>query len=283
MVVTENNNPGEQLREILKSLYPITQNNEQNEKSSFVFNIDYAFKADGKLSQLLYDSSINYLVRRLIYSSAYIKKKYQSDNYPPERFINELRKFVEQETRIEETEIEKIIILLQQCLQAKNKNRKSSSKRLQKKRIIENMINTYGELRCYVCGKSLAESDDNKENQIEIEHYWPQSLGGLTQDFNLKVSCSSCNNYKKSYIDFSDFHYEQICLINNKDDIYASHEIEKEKKIAIWAKNEYSCSVCSKKAAEIGTLSFGRINLNDSWHFLNIESYCDMHNPEKYE
>ena len=65
MVVTENNNPGEQLREILKFLYLITQNKEQNKESSFVFNIDYAFKADGSFSQLLYDSSINYLVKLL--------------------------------------------------------------------------------------------------------------------------------------------------------------------------------------------------------------------------
>ena len=283
MVVTENNNPGEQLRELLTSLYPIVENNEQNAASSFVFNIDYAFKADGSFSQLLYDSSINYLVRRLINTSAYLKRKYQSDNYPPEKFFDELRKFVEQETRIEETEREKIIVLLQQCLQAKNKKRKSKSKKLQKGRIIKNAINTYGELRCYVCGKSLTESDDKQNNKIEIEHYWPQSLGGMTQDFNLKISCSSCNNHKKSYIDFSDFHYEHICLINDKDDVYASREIRKEQKIALWAKNEYSCSVCSRTAAEIGRLSFGRINLNDSWHFLNIQSYCDLHNPEQNE
>ena len=281
-MVENDTNPGEQLQKLLEEIYPLEpQDNSTEQNSFFVFNLDFAFKAEGNFSKLVYQSSINYLVRRLIYTAAYIKKKYQSDNYPPEKFVNELRRFIQEETRIEYNNTEKIIILLQQCLEARNKKRKSSSKKVQKKRIVTNTINQCGELRCYICGQSLSETEMEEQDTIQIEHFWPQALGGRTQDFNLKVSCLYCNNNKKSHIDYSDFHYEQICIINHKNDINCSDELARKYKIAIWAKNGYSCSVCGKKASEIGKLGFGRINLNDSWHFLNIESYCDLHNPEQ--
>ena len=42
----------------------------------------------------MYYSSINYLVRRFISTAEYLNRKYLSDDYPPDKFVKELRKFL---------------------------------------------------------------------------------------------------------------------------------------------------------------------------------------------
>lgn len=118
------------------------------------------------------------------------------------------------------------------------------------------------------------------EEEIHTDHIFPRTMGGATAEFNLKVACKSCNESKSEYIDSTDFHYEQICFASEKNTESFNVELERKYKIAIWAKSQYSCSICGKPAVEVGRLDFGRINLNDSWHFLNIEAYCSDHTPE---
>lgn len=50
-------NPGKQLQELLKELYPFSQ----GRSSHFIHQIDNALKAEGELSELIYNSAINYM------------------------------------------------------------------------------------------------------------------------------------------------------------------------------------------------------------------------------
>ncbi|MEI6442701.1 MAG: HNH endonuclease [Nostocales cyanobacterium ELA583] len=266
-------NPGQQLRDLLKRIYPFTLedlNSSDSEDNSFVSRIDDALIAEGNFSNLVYESSINYLLRRLINTAEYLRRKYESDIFPPEQFLFELRRFITENTHIESDKVEIILSLLKLCIDAKDKELKSPRKR----RIFKNAQQN-DQLCCYICGKEL-----EKREEVQVEHIWPKAMGGATEDFNLKLCCSYCNNAKKNYIDATDFHYEQICLVSDKDDKYFSTELKREYKIAIWAKNNYSCSVCNKPALSVGKLNFGRLNQDDSWHFLNIEAYCNEHTPE---
>ena len=69
--VDENNiNPGEQLREFLKKLFPADVKND-----SFISRIDYILQADGELIDLVYNSTINYVLRRLIVTADYFQRK----------------------------------------------------------------------------------------------------------------------------------------------------------------------------------------------------------------
>lgn len=277
-------NPGQQLRDLLKRIYPLDlENTNSSEDNSFISRIDNALIAEGNFSHVVYESSINYLLRRLINTAEYLRRKYGSDEFPSEQFLIELRRFVVENTRLDSDKSEIIVLLLKQCVDAKDKKLKPS----RKKRIFKN-AQEKDELCCYICGNVLnvekGSISEDKEletsEEIQVEHIWPKAMGGATEDFNLKLSCSYCNNAKKNYIDATDFHYEQICLVSDKNDEYFSTELKREYKIAIWAKNNYSCSVCNKPALSVGRLKFGRLNPDDSWHFLNIDAYCNEHTPE---
>lgn len=110
-------NPGEQLQNFLKTLYPLNiENSNDIEQQCFIHRVDQFIMADGSFRKLVYDSTINYLVRRLIKSAEYLRKKYDSDNFPPEKFVNKLRKFIKENTTIDENNGEKLLALLQKCL-----------------------------------------------------------------------------------------------------------------------------------------------------------------------
>lgn len=279
-----NVNPGKELRNFLKSLYPLDSFarssaadllGDKNNKLSFIHYIDHDIKAEGEFLILLHESIINYLARRFINTAEYLRRKLSKnseDDAISINFINELRVYITENTRLRKQDYEKLLILLERCLDAKDKNLKTSIKKRIKER--DGKL----EMRCYICGESLS-TNDNKD-EIMIDHIFPRSMGGATEEYNLKVSCRYCNKAKKNYIDSSDFHYEKICLITDKDDNSFKSELEKEYKIAILSKNKYGCKICGKLASEVGKLNFGRLNTNDSWHFLNIDSYCDDHAPK---
>lgn len=252
-------NPGLALREFLQQLCPF----ELGTETSFVSHIDFVFKAEGSLSKLLYESTINYLVRRLVNTAEFLRRKYESDDFPEGRFVEELRKYLTNEARFRESDVERLLVTLQLCLDCKKQNRKP-----RKNRFISRKFPKDANLLCYICGKSLT------LEEIQIEHKWPKTLGGSSKDLNLKISCCSCNAEKQSYIDGSDFHYEYICLSTDEGDESFSREFKRIYKIALSAKHDYKCTLCGKSAESVGRLNFVRRNLSDSWHFLNIDTIC---------
>jgi len=253
-MIVDNTNPGEKLYSFLKQLFPEKHESlDSDNLYCFISRMDDCLIADGEFIKIVYNSSINYILRRLVNTAEYLKRKYETDEFPAGKFVEELRKFIKQETRIPDNESEKIIVLLQACIQSKGKELKTS----RKKRLIKE-YKSKSQLRCYICGKDL------NEEEVKIEHMWPKTMGGATEEFNLKISCSDCNDKKKDYINSSDFHYEQICLVTDKEDKSFSNEMKKEYRIALWAKSDYSCMRCGKPASIVGKLNFGRINLEDS-------------------
>jgi hypothetical protein len=289
-------NPGHLLRRILEVAIPF----EANSESSFVKRIDGVIKAEDEFSYLLYQSSINYLTRRLISTASFLKVKYdkREEIYEDieerilEPFPDRLRSFLTEFTDFEGRLIEILIPVLQRCLDTKNQSRKLSRKK--KKRIRKNQTNEHGELRCYICGCSLSESNptfevEDLESDAEpsdktstsnyvfdiIEHVWPKGLGGSRKEFNLKVSCNRCTDDKQEYIDFSDFHYEEICVAKAEEEDNFEKDFKRIYKVALWSKNNYSCTICGAKAEEVGRLTLKRRNPEDGWHFLNVDSYCE--------
>ena len=104
---------------------------------------------------------------------------------------------------------------------------------------------------------------------------WSRAMGGSTIEENLLLACSECNQGKHDYIDASDFHYEEICLVNwdeTSDEFI--NELKREYKLALWSKSSFVCEYCGSKAQDMGRLEFIKKNPNDSWHFLNISVVC---------
>ncbi|MDT5122431.1 MAG: hypothetical protein QOC96_1913 [Acidobacteriota bacterium] len=59
---------------------------------------------------------------------------------------------------------------------------------------------------------------------FEVEHITPQSLGGITTEDNLALSCRSCNLYKSDYVSAEDELTQQDAhLFNPRRDVWNKH------------------------------------------------------------
>jgi hypothetical protein len=268
--------PGQQLRLFLQELFPP----DSSDRDTFANRIDRAFYANGELSELLYSSTINYMIRRLINTAEFIKRNCNKNNQSEERFIVKLREYIKEQLKIPKGKIEQLHTLLRECLKSRNKDVTSMRKRITKKDAKKRNE------KCYLCGcdldfdsKNNNEKDNNKDNDFapEVEHIWPRTMGGLSEGENIKICCSKCNRNKQDYIDYSDFHYEEISLVSDEGDPHFSTEMKRVYELALWSKSEFKCLICQRPASYVGKLRLKRRNSDDSWHFLNIDSYCENH------
>lgn len=256
--------PGAELKKALESIFP--KQDQSGNEINFLREIDDSFNLSGALFDLVYRSIIAYLIRRLINTTDFYKRRFSTDDYPAELYVEELRNFFQGETQLEADQVEKLLSILQLCLSERKRKRKT----VKKQNLLSSSLQEKGDsIRCYICGVSLA------EEEIEIEHEWPKDMGGSYVKSNLKVSCSSCNRVKENYIDSGDFHFEHVSLRHNEDEKNFWKEFKGVYRIAICSHNSYSCSICGKTTSESGRLNFARRNLNDSWHFLNILTICN--------
>ena len=265
----EEYNPGQQLQFLLREIYPP----DSKDKASFVQRIDNGLIAEGDFDELVYNSCINYVVRRLITTAEFFSRQCEGEGLPDpdRRLVVKLRKFVREETHIPHKESEKVLDLLLECLRVRGRQPTPTTKKR-----IRRIARDRG-MRCYICGREL---DFDDSASVTVDHKWPNALGGADQDFNLKAACSSCNSNKADYMDASDFHYEEICLVGDKGDGNFRTELCSHYRVALLAKSDYSCVICGKPSAKVGELRFARRNLNDSWHFINVDAYCGKHAPD---
>lgn len=261
-------NPGERLRKILEELFPSDFSSGQ----SCINKIDSALFAEGELASLVYRSTINYLLRRLISTAVYIDKKREKEGLPKFGVQNDLRNFINKNLAIRNNStIEKIVALLIECLKVKEEIVSPS---------VVKAVKLRNETLCYICGRQLDFATVGEMESAELEHVFPRNLGGSSKaEDNLRYACSKCNKWKKSYADDSDYHYEEICLMTDEefDEKSFRASFEHTYKLAIRSKNQYSCYICNEPAVKRGELHFARRNPEDSWHFLNIDTYCAKH------
>lgn len=261
--------PGEKLRELLAEIYPY---DDRGRSIIYIERMDYDFAADGEMLRFTYQSSLNYLVRRLITLSVYIYKV--NSNNLARDYRREIENHLQNYTRLNPTQIKSISKILSECVQAVNKSG------YEKRKVIEHAKNR--RFYCFTCGTSLNFEDEESWNYATVDHLWPRSMGGHGEIDNLKAVCKSCNNsYKENYIDASDFHYEEIALTCISYEEYV-RERERQYELAVLAKTNYKCAICDSPAHYIGELRIGRIDPKDSWHFHNLQAYCSRHFP-KYD
>src|SRR6185295_3285689 len=244
--------PGQELRRLLREMYP-----PQAEQLSTIARLDAALMADGEFHQLVYESSINYMLRRLVTTATYLRRRVDSAGLPESRFIYNLRTFLSNELSLPTNRVEILLALLMACTQVSK--RTPTRKTLRRARRSER--EAAGAL-CYICGGDLDHTQGNLHNSAMIDHLWPRSLGGPNEGDNLRLACRQCSEKKGNFLDASDFHYEQISLVSDKGDEHFSAEMRRTYEIALWSKNEFKCMRCGKPASVLGRLEFGRRNLD---------------------
>lgn len=259
-------NPGEKLRDVLMECYPP----DASVSGSFVNKIDRAFQENGKLSALLYQSTINYVTRRLIATAKYFSRKCEKLGQPENAVVNQIRSYLETQTEFPSNRRELILTLLLQCTKIKRKGSLAPDRRRAEKG---------GSSKCYICGRELDYTTQRNNNSATMDHRWPNAIGGLNKEFNLVAVCGECNNKKADFIDASDFHYEHIYLVTDRDDESFSKNL-KPFMIALLAKSDFKCVRCGRPTSIVGKLEIAREKLSDSWHFFNIVTYCTAHYPK---
>lgn len=322
-------NAGQDLRSFLKQIFPKETKSEEN---GFITSIDKGIVANGEFTNLVYESCINHLVRRLVIAAdatREITRKMYRDPEQNLHFINNLRHYLEAHLVTSKEERETILFLLIECIRNQGKPISNGTKRKLRREA------QHDNLGCYICGCELDFEDPKKPNFAEFEHVWPNRLGGSSTYINIRMACATCNRIKRNYIDASDFHYEQICLAENVEELERKEqealrealteaeaevvrleqiaeearikavqvvgdeiineviastvdflsakkrkvnvhtEFRREYKIALWAKHNYKCKRCQTDISMAGKLRFRRRDDNDSWHFLNIDGYCE--------
>jgi 5-methylcytosine-specific restriction endonuclease McrA len=273
--MSSSQNPGENLRNLLKQIFP----RDADTQSTFANRIDRSLRADGRLSSLIYESTINYLVRRLILTAHFRAEALRVDGkevVSEERLINDLRYYARNYLSLNDSrQVEKIVTFLRESIRTRKPIPDGLKKKIKKdaKR---------SKTACYICGRFIDYSAPKKTNNYvpdapEVEHIWPNSLGGIHGRENLKMACTRCNQHKHDYIDINDFPYEHICMSSVEEE-----KIEKElgnvkkidKKMVFMAKNSFCCANCNRSMVEVGELKLVRSDEYDSWHLLNVDGYC---------
>jgi 5-methylcytosine-specific restriction endonuclease McrA len=209
-------------------------------------------------------------------TAEHFRRKYSPDRYGEYRHREELRKFLRDYTRYKDRQIDTIVVLLDQCLLARDDDPTDR----EKARIRRDARNKGR--HCYTCGEELDYQNNESWLFASVDHYWPKSMGGLSNPDNLQVTCKRCNNHdKKDFVDASDYHFEEITLVSASYEEYMSRERNRQYEVAVFAKTYFTCAVCGQPADRVGKLHIGRRELSDSWHFLNLVAYCSEHTPEE--
>lgn len=254
-------NPGEELRQYLEKIYP----SPSDSMNMYINEVDHDFMEEGELADLVYTSLINYIVRRLIAISSGIYEKYPIGLYGEYRYQNEISKYLRDFTRYPDKYIDRIKIILVKCLQAIN-SKKPTSREIDRFRKYHQQRKSF----CYICGEEIDyQKGSTTPNAFTVDHIWPRSMGGVSSEYNYGQACKTCNSqFKKDFIDTSDFHYEEIAFPGN------IIKLNNQFKVAVFSKTNFCCSVCGQPATIVGKLSIGRIEPSDGWHFMNLTPYC---------
>lgn len=82
---------------------------------------------------------------------------------------------------------------------------------------------------CYHCGKVL------KPGKMTLDHYYPRSLGGTEEFYNLVASCKLCNKFKKSVVpkDWIEVNIELLLRAIADEMVVFDHSLKHEKSLII--------------------------------------------------
>lgn len=262
--------PGRELQLYLEGEYA-------RKDDEFLRQVDYDLMADGQLGELFRQSCINYIVRRLITTAEFFRRNYPPETYGSQRHLRELRGYLRDFTRYSDRTVDDLVRILTRCLIAMDDDITDT----QKHRLKRSAREAHND--CSVCGGDLSFQRNSTDwIAATVDHIWPRSLGGRSEDDNLQVACKACNvRNKKDHIDASDYHYEAISFPVASYEEYCRDVLNREYEVAVFATTGFTCSVCKVPASHVGRLYIGRKDPADSWHFANLTAYCKHHKPEE--
>ncbi len=178
-------NPGEELQRLLKKIYPP----DTEGRTSFIQRIDSGLRAEGDFAELVYDSCINYMVRRLITTAEYIRDMRREGRPDPDRRFGQSFRISFAQTELFSKATERSLV----CCEVRSV-RNSSNGQYQERIRAEDRIGA--------CDVTYVDEPDLLTRTRASGAQWPTRCAA-SQDLNLRVACPSSKS-KADFVDASD-------------------------------------------------------------------------------
>lgn len=134
---------------------------------------------------------------------------------------------------------------------------------------------------CQLCGVAIDYNSSDQDNSFSLDHIWPQSLGGTSDEWNLRVACRLCNSKRKNFVEASDTHYEHFHVkrVRATDEAGFLTELNWDFRMAALLRAGFACEICGKDVDKMdGWLDFLQRNRAESYQMFNIMVACKTHN-----
>jgi 5-methylcytosine-specific restriction endonuclease McrA len=225
--------------------------------------------------QVLLTVSMDYIFR-LFFMSAVAE-------FPDEQSLRpeNIKKHLKKTTNIRDDDIDRIQQLLKSMLTNRYTKRPKSER---KNKIRESHLN------CYICGAII---DDE---EIEVDHVWPHSLGGGNSGDNLKKAHAACAAIKSDSATSGDAlhgssvytghptglddHPHQLSLwpntIENKNDLnkFNKNLISSSLRMAVIMKQQFKCYSCEQEFLIAGEVTIANDSDKKTSSLLSLRAIC---------
>lgn len=136
--------------------------------------------------------------------------------------------------------------------------------------------------KCELRGCSIDYQKTNDEiDSFSLDHIWPRTLGGESQEYNLQTTCKRCNSLKQNIGNYSDIHYEHFHVKRNQtEDKQSSYwrEFNNQFRIGVLMRAGFQCEVCGEHVSRMNNgLSFIPKNKSENINIFNVIVTCDRH------
>lgn len=259
--------PGQQLYRWLVDRYP------RAEPANWVQKIGADFP-DPDLEQLLYESTIVMLLRRLLANGERHRRLY-GDAAERQFKTNYLSRHLAMSTCAPE-----VSALVFKSLEAADQDIPRS---------LSNRLRTeYLRLRarCALCARSIDYGltsipndptyDPLQDFAFSLDHIWPSSLGGPSEEWNLRPAHRSCNSRRSDMLGGVDSHYERFHVkVPDSDASYAA-DFDNLRRLAVRARTHFCCAMCDVDANRTTRdFAFSRRNEVEGDNIINTQWLCE--------
>jgi hypothetical protein len=227
------------------------------------------------LEGYLLRSTVLMIMRRLIWNASWYLKRYSGEKLSIiEIFERDYLLGHFGFNRRERRELSKLVF---DAFDASNAD---VSGRLKQKLIQNAKVKNF---QCRLCGDVIDYSGDVEHLSPSLDHIWPRSLGGESEEWNLQITHKECNNRRNNLLEVSDTHYEHFHVksawSSNSEDSYWN-EFKWEFRLAALLRADFRCEVCKEPLPiyEMNeNIHYSIVNRDENLNIFNVQVTCDRH------
>ncbi|WP_224245012.1 HNH endonuclease [Hyalangium gracile] len=186
------------------------------------------------------------MLRRLLANAHWYEHKYDQPDIPihEEKFENEYLRY---HLSFESRDARQLAALTYKALDASKANYTNHTFKTIKERSARQS------LRCELCGGEIdyATADSKDPKRFSLDHIWPRSLGGTSDEDNLRVTCGGCNEFRQNYTSAADMHYEHWHVKVPEASESFLKEADRKFRLAVNLRSNFACQRCDRPVSAL--------------------------------